>query len=159
MSDLAGDFARILGRDLHKVAQQLESYATDADVWRVEGDTRNSAGTLTLHIVGNLEYFIGGVLGNSGYVRDRDAEFGDRDVPRDELIRRVNACRERVVSTLEGLSDAALHLPYPGKLPAHLEGAGTHLFVLHLSVHLNWHLGQMDYHRRMLPAHELRERG
>lgn len=151
MSTFARDFARILGRDLDKVVQQLEAYDSDADVWRLAGETKNSAGTLALHIVGNLEHFIAGVLGNSGYKRDRDAEFGDRDLSRHELIQSIEGCRERVVSTLEGLSDAALGLPYPGTLPPHLEGAGTHLFLLHLAVHLNWHLGQMDYHRRMLP--------
>ena len=151
MSTFAWDFARIFGRDLDKVAQQLEAYDSDADVWRVAGDTKNSAGTLALHIAGNLEHFIAGILGNTGYTRNRDAEFGDRDVSRDELIRNVAGCRDRVVSTLEGLSDAALQLPYPGKLPPHMEGASTHLFLLHLAVHLNWHLGQMDYHRRMLP--------
>jgi hypothetical protein len=152
MSDMARNFARIMGRDLDAVARELEAYPEEADMWRVVGDTKNSAGTLALHIVGNLEHFIGGVLGNTGYTRDRDAEFGDRDVPRAELLRRIAGCRERVTGTLEGLSDAALGLPYPGKLPPHLEGASTHLFVLHLSVHLNWHLGQMNYHRRMLPA-------
>ncbi|HSG08568.1 MAG TPA: DinB family protein [Longimicrobiales bacterium] len=151
MSAFARDFARILGRDLDKVARHLEAYESDVDVWRVAGDTKNSAGTLALHIVGNLEHFIAGVLGNTGYARNRDAEFGDRDFPRDELIRNIAGCRKRVVSTLEGLSDAALQLPYPGKLPPHMEGASTHLFLLHLAVHLNWHLGQMDYHRRMLP--------
>ncbi|HKJ01209.1 MAG TPA: DinB family protein [Longimicrobiales bacterium] len=152
MSDLARDFARIMGRDLQKLRQELEAYASDADVWRVAGEAKNSAGTLALHLVGNLDHFVGAVLGESGYVRDREAEFGVRDVARDELLRRVDACRGRVVSTLEGLSDAALHLPYPGKLPPQFQGASTHLFLLHLAVHLDWHLGQMSYHRRMLTA-------
>ena len=152
MRELSRDFARIMGRDLDKVARQIEAYDSDADVWRVVGETKNSAGTLALHLVGNLEHFVGAVLGNSGYARDRDAEFGVRDVPRAELVRQLTACQERVVSTLEGLSDAALQLPYPGKLPPHLEGASTHLFLVHLAAHLSWHMGQMDYHRRMLPA-------
>ena len=152
MSDMARNFARIMGRDLDAVAREVEAYTSEADMWRVVGETKNSAGTLALHIVGNLEHFIGGVLGNNGYIRDRDAEFGDRDVPREELLRRIAGCRERVIGTLEGLSPAALELPYPGKLPTHLEGASTQLFVLHLAVHLNWHLGQMNYHRRMLAS-------
>lgn len=152
MRELARDFARIVGRDLDKLAQQIEGYPSDADVWRVAGDTKNSAGTLALHLVGNMEHFIGAVLGHTGYVRDRDAEFATRDVPRKEIVTLVTACRGQVVSTLEGLSDAALHLPYPGKLPPHMEGATTHLFLVHLTAHLSWHMGQVDYHRRMLPA-------
>lgn len=152
MSELSRGFARIMGRDLDKAARQIEAYPSDADVWRVVGETKNSAGTLALHLAGNLEHFIGAVLGNSGYTRDREAEFGSRDVSRQELVRQLTACRERVTGTLEGLSDAALLLPYPGKLPPHLEGASTHLFLLHLAAHLSWHMGQMDYHRRMLPA-------
>jgi hypothetical protein len=149
-SKASGDFARILDRDLGVLAEQIETYPDDAGVWRSGGSIKNSAGTLALHLVGNLEHFVGAVLGGTGYVRDREAEFGERDVPRGEILERIDNCRAVVAETLAALPDEALAMPYPGKTPPMLEGATTHLFLLHLAAHLAWHLGQIDYHRRLL---------
>lgn len=149
MNALSRDFARILARDLDKLAGQLEAYPSEGSIWRRLGDTRNSAGTLALHLVGNLEHYVGAVLGGLPYVRDRDAEFGGREVPRAELLQRVARCRDHVAATLEALPDGVLPEPYPGELPAHLAGASTHLFLIHLTAHFGWHLGQVDYHRRI----------
>lgn len=148
---VAGHFARMLDRDLAALGQQVESYPDEASLWRVGGSIKNSAGTLALHLVGNLEHFVGAVLGGTGYVRDREAEFGDRDVPRAEILDRIAHCREVVAATLGGMDDEAVHGPFPGRLPPiYDEGASTHLFLLHLAAHLGWHLGQVDYHRRLL---------
>jgi len=149
-SKLGGDFARILDRDLGSLAEQIETYPDDAGVWRSGGSIKNSAGTLALHLVGNLEHFVGAVLGGTDYVRDRDAEFGERDVPRGEILERIDHCRAVVAEALAALPDEALAEPYPGRTPPMLEGASTHLFLLHLAAHLAWHLGQIDYHRRLL---------
>lgn len=146
---LGDDFAHLVARDLDALAAQLEAYPDDAAVWQVAGSIKNSAGTLALHLVGNLRHFIGAVLGGTGYVRDREAEFGDRDVSRAELLARVRACRDEVVAVLQGIPDDLMAQPYPGTLPPHLDGT-THRFLVHLSGHLMWHLGQVDYHRRIL---------
>jgi len=146
----ADDFARILGRDLDALAGQVGSYPDDESLWRTGGTTRNSAGTLAVHLVGNLEHFVGAVLGGNGYVRNREREFAERDVPRAEILRRIAHCQEAVLSTLAGITDAELGRPFPGRTPPALEGASTHLFLLHLTGHLSWHLGQVDYHRRLL---------
>ena len=149
-TSLASDFARIFDRDLAALATQLESYPDEAGMWRLGGSIKNSAGTLALHLAGNLEHFVGTVLGGTGYVRDREAEFGDRDVPRAELLERIARCRRTVADTLGTLDDEALRAPYPGRMPPSYEGANTHLFLLHLCAHLMWHLGQVDYHRRLV---------
>jgi len=147
----AADFARILDRDLAALAGQLDRYPDDASVWRLGGEIKNSAGTLAIHLVGNLEHFVGAVLGGTGYVRDREAEFGDRDLPRSEILERIAHCRKVVAATLAELDDDAVLAPYPGKMPPiYDEGTTTHLFLLHLCAHLMWHLGQVDYHRRLL---------
>jgi len=90
---------------------------------------------------------IGAALGGTGYVRDRDREFSGRDVPRDEVVRRIRECRGVIVPVLEGLDDAALAKPYPGKTPPQLEGSTTQGYLTHLVWHLGWHLGQVYYHR------------
>lgn len=144
-------FASILVRELDRAIRQVESYPEEADLWATPGSVRNSAGTLALHLAGNLEHFVGAGLGATGYVRDRDGEFGDRDVPRDEIVRRLEAAKVSMRRSLEGRSDAELLGVYPGTAPASLGGEGvtTAAFLTHLTWHLGWHLGQIDYHRRM----------
>lgn len=147
---LASDLAFLLDRDLGKLADQLRAYPDDASVWRLGGTVENSAGTLALHLVGNLEAFIGAVFGGTGYVRDREAEFGDRDVPRAELLARVARCREHLTASLATVTDDAMVQTYPLQLPGPFAGWSTHRFLTHLSSHFLWHLGQIDYHRRIL---------
>lgn len=144
-------FARILSRELERLIRLLEAYPDEESLWRVEGSVRNSAGTLALHIAGNLEHFVGHVLGGSDYVRDRDAEFGERDVPRAEMIRRIRRCQDTVRESLGTMSDETLLDACPGKLPGSLgaEPSAAELLT-HLTWHLGWHLGQVDYHRRLL---------
>lgn len=148
---LVADFAHAMGRDLERLEAQIGLYPDDESLWWVGGDITNPGGTLATHLVGNLEHFIGAELGGSGYVRDRELEFSERGVSRADLQGRVARCREGVLNVLAGLSDADLAEAYPGRLPPVLEGATTRRFLLHLSGHLQWHLGQLDYHRRLLP--------
>lgn len=147
---LASDLAALMDRDLGRLQTELEAYPDDQSVWRVGGTTKNSPGTLTLHLVGNLEAYVGAVFAGTGYVRDRDGEFSERDVPRAELVKRVARCRRNVAEGLSGITDEAMLEAYPGELPAAFEGWSTHRFLTHLSGHFLWHLGQIDYHRRLL---------
>jgi len=141
------DFAWIFGRELEKLAHEVEAYSSEAALWHARGGQKNSPGTLALHLVGNLSHFIGAGLGGTGYVRDRAAEFTDRDVPRAELLDRIASCRASVVDVLESLDDAAVGGVYPAEPPAGMEGITTRALLLHLTWHLGWHLGQIYYHR------------
>ena len=147
---LGSSFAFILDRDLGRLAEQLEAYPDQESIWIVAGTTKNSAGTLALHMVGNLEHFIGTVMGGTGYVRDREAEFGDRDIPRAELLSRIATCRATINGTLGVADDEAVLRPYPGESPRGLGEETAHTFLLHLTAHFSWHLGQIDYHRRVV---------
>ena len=149
-SSLGADFADIVGRDLDALGAQLARYPDDASLWRVAGTVTNAPGNLVLHVVGNLRHYVGGVLGRSGYVRHRDEEFSRQGLTRDELLALVRSCRSEVVPVLAGLSDEVLAGAYPGELPPSMRGATTRRFLLHLSGHLMWHLGQVDYHRRLV---------
>ena len=66
---------KLFKRDLGKLKEEVDSYQNEANLWIVTNDVSNSAGNLCLHLVGNLNHFIGAVLGDSGYVRQRDLEF------------------------------------------------------------------------------------
>ena len=139
-------------RDLEKLTLELEAYPDEASVWAVPDGVLNSGGTLALHLIGNLSQFVGADLGGAAFVRDRPAEFARRDVPRAELIAGVQGVSALVAGTLDRLDPAALDAPHPAQLPGFPQGMTTRFFLIHLYGHLNWHLGQVNYHRRMVAA-------
>lgn len=135
-------------RDLNSLKKEINSYSNESTLWLVPEGISNSAGNLCLHLVGNLNHFIGATLGNTGYVRQRDLEFSLNDVPKEKLILQVNDTIEVVVSTLDGLSDSDLQQEYKHRV--FKEPMTTEYFLVHLTMHLAYHLGQINYHRRLL---------
>lgn len=126
----------------------MAAYPDDGTVWKVPPGIANSAGTLVLHLCGNLRHFVGAVLGGTGYVRDRDLEFSRRDVTRGELTKELAAAQSDVAKTFSQLDQAALDRPYPQ--PVGGATVDTADFLVHLIAHLGYHLGQVDYHRRLV---------
>jgi hypothetical protein len=145
---------RCLLRDLDSLADEISAYPDDATIWALPAGAPNSAGTLTLHLVGNLRHFVGATLGKSGYVRQREVEFSTRNLPRRDLLALIAAARTEVGDTLAKLDDSALELEYPLRLPFSAPEEGrvvpTGRFLVHLASHLAYHLGQVDYHRRLV---------
>lgn len=150
MSSTAQAIGAMIIRELTSLKAELEAYSVEADIWRVVPGISNSAGNLALHLAGNLQHFIGAVLGGSGYVRNRDAEFSSRGVPRGELTGLIDTTIAVVDRTLKGLEDATLAAEYPE--PVARMRLNTQDFLTHLAGHLAYHLGQVDYHRRMVTA-------
>ena len=145
------DLAWLYERDLSKVIAELELYPDEAALWAVAPGITNPAGNLALHLVGNLRLFVGLNLGGIAYERDRPAEFASKDVPRAELVAALRTTAEGVQQTLAKLDEAALNQPYPVAVGTPFPDDMTTGYLLtHLYGHLNWHLGQIDYHRRLL---------
>lgn len=137
----------LYSRDLNKLKAEVDLYADEADLWKTSGEISNSAGNLSLHLVGNLRHFFGAVLGGTGYVRDRDAEFSSGGVSRSDILAEIDAASADVLSTLSKLSDEELERTYP--LDVFDRPMTTGYFLIHLATHLNYHLGQINYHRRL----------
>lgn len=138
--------ATILVRDLKTLKRELEAFKDERHIWRTAPGISNSAGSLTLHIAGNLRHFIGAQLGKTGYVRDRDAEFAHRDVPRADLLKEADEAITDIERTVPRLSDKDLAKPYPIPVGGVILETGD--FLMHLATHLTYHLGQIDYLRR-----------
>lgn len=136
-------------RDLNKLKSEIEQYRDEQNIWLIDQAVLNSAGNLCLHLVGNLNTFVGAELGKTGYVRDRPLEFSQKNVPRAELISRVEATIIVVNNALDLLTEEDMGRDYP--LVKVVEGGSSIAFMLiHLSTHLAYHLGQINYHRRLL---------
>ena len=135
-------------RDLEKLKTEISSFKDEKNLWKISGDVKNSAGNLCLHLCGNLQHFVGGVLGNSGYVRHRDEEFSSKNVPLKELIDEIDITSKAVEKSLNELKYELLQ----AKFPINVFGyeMTTEYFLIHLATHLNYHLGQINYDRRLL---------
>lgn len=135
-------------RDLLKVKEEIRLYEDESALWALRGSISNSAGNLTLHLVGNLNHFIGATLGNSGYIRQRDDEFALKNVARATLLSMLDETIDMLKTTQARLDDADLEKDYP--VEKHGKTVSNAYMLLHLLTHLNYHLGQINYHRRML---------
>ena len=139
---------KLYHRDLDHVIKELQSYSEEEVIWYVDKNISNSAGNLTLHLVGNLNHFIGANLGNTGYIRQRDKEFSDKNVSVAKISEMLLETKEMIAKVLNTLSDDELQQEYRrNPFEAHMT---TEYFLLHLKSHLAYHLGQINYHRRLL---------
>ena len=142
------DVRRLLVRELQAFAREVELFPDDLSLFRTAPGVTNSAGNLALHACGNLKHFVGAVLGGTGYVRNRDAEFATRNGRRQDVARELRETGDIVSGSLERLPEEALERPYPQPV-ANLQ-LPCGLFLVHLAVHLSFHLGQAGYLRRVV---------
>lgn len=139
--------AAIMCRELKTIERELNAYQAEEQVWALPAGLPNSGGTLALHAAGNLQHFVGTVLAGSRYVRDRDAEFSRRGVPRAELIEELRRAQE-AVALLATIEPSRFSEPYPALVANRRVNTGE--FLTHLAVHLAYHAGQLDFHRRVV---------
>lgn len=145
---LSHELAAIYTRDLTRLVQELSAFPDTATLWQTRAGISNSAGNLALHLEGNLREFIGRQLGQHDYTRDRPREFSDSGLEQQELVARLSAVRDEIPAVIAALSSELLEAPYPTvyggmTLP-------TRQMLIHLEGHLSYHLGQIDYLRRVL---------
>jgi hypothetical protein len=146
MHELARDLSVLLVRELEGVRREIELFPDDTSVWRTLPGVTNSAGNLALHLAGNLQHYVGAVLGGTGYARNREAEFGRRSGSRAEIVAELEAALKVVRGVLPGLPDERLAAMYPETING--SPIRTSLFLCHLATHAAFHLGQLGYLRR-----------
>ena len=135
-------------RDLNKLRNEIEAYKTEKKIWQIEKNINNSAGNLCLHIIGNLNWFIGAQLGGTDYIRHRDLEFSSTNIPKDNLLLEIVKTRSMLDNTLGKITSSQLELEYP--ILIFDKKTTTSHFLIHLTTHLAYHLGQINYHRRLI---------
>lgn len=138
----------IFDRDIEKVKKELSLYQEEENIWKIKKNIKNSGGNLTLHLIGNLKHFIGAILGESGYIRNREAEFTDIHIPVQDMLRQLDEVKTVIHNTFARISSADLEKKYPVNVFGY--EMNTMYFLMHLIAHLNYHLGQINYHRRLL---------
>ncbi|NNE98349.1 MAG: DUF1572 family protein [Pyrinomonadaceae bacterium] len=145
---LSNVFTVIYVENLQKVVKEVKAYKTDEDLWVVTDSIPNSGGNLALHLAGNIKHFFGAVLGRNGYIRERELEFSEKDLSRDDVALKVEEAATVLKETLSQMSDEDFAGDYPEEIFG--ETQKTITIVAYMLSHLNYHLGQMNYHRRLL---------
>lgn len=140
----------LFNRDLNKLIQEIELYQNENNLWKIEKGISNSAGNLCLHLIGNLNNFIGSELGKTNYSRNRPLEFSLKHIPKTELIEKIEETILVLNKTLETVTPEILQQEYP--ILVFESKTTTEFFLVHLSTHLAYHLGQINYHRRLLDS-------
>ena len=135
-------------RDLRKLIDEINSFIDEDNLWKTQGSIKNSAGNLVLHLTGGLNYLIGTNLSNTGYVRNRDAEFTIKGVGKEQLIEQLQELKSMIDKTISSLTEEQLESSFP--IFFDKENATIHYVLIQLLLHLNYHLGQINYLRRML---------
>lgn len=135
-------------RELEKLMLEINSYQNESNLWIINKDIKNSGGTLCLHICGNLKTYIGAELGKTGYIRNREMEFSEKNIPKEKLIENIKETIIAVTETLEKLNLEDYDKIYPQNVLGYEMTTG--FFLIHLFGHLGYHLGQINYHRRLL---------
>lgn len=144
---IAAELAQLFARDLTRLRQQVEAFPDTASLWATAPGVTNAAGTLALHLEGNLREYVGRQLGGVAYTRDRAAEFARRDVTQADLVARIDEVRRQIPATVAALTDTQLDADFPEAVLGRPMSARQ--FLMHLAGHLNYHLGQIDYLRRV----------
>ena len=138
----------LFNRDLNKLKTEILLYQDEKKIWYIEKSIANSAGNLCLHLIGNLNTYLGAVIGKTNYIRNRELEFLQKDIPRSELISKIEATIIVVNDALNKLTDETIKEEYP--VLVFEKKTSTLYFLIHLTTHLAYHLGQINYHRRLL---------
>lgn len=142
------DLRAVMVRDLRALSREVSAYPTDAHLWQSLPGITNGGGSLALHLAGNIRHFFGAVLGGSDYVRDRDREFNGRGITRAEIAGEIEIAISEAERVIPSLAPATLAAPFPVEFAG--RRAPTARVLAHLCSHLAYHLGQIDYHRRIV---------
>jgi hypothetical protein len=139
--------ANFYERDIRKLIEEVNLFKNEEDLWRTQGSVKNSSGNLVLHIIGSMNHFFGATLAKTGYVRDRPREFSDKGVERKELVAQLEALIPTINTTLHALTPGQMDAAFP--IFFDQEGTSTSYVLVRLLAHLSYHLGQVNYLRRI----------
>ena len=138
----------LFNRDLNRLKSEIELYQNENDIWEIREGIANSAGNLCLHLVGNLNTYIGTAIGNTNYIRNRELEFSSKYIPKSELIQKIEQTINVINNSLDMVSVEDYKKDFP--LLVFAEKTSTEFMLIHLTTHLTYHLGQINYHRRLM---------
>jgi len=144
---LSNILAEFYERDIRKLIEEVNLFNNEEDLWKTVGSVKNSCGNLVLHIIGGLNHFVGATLAHTEYVRDRDQEFIRKGVERKELIEQLEALILLINATVNALTQEEMEAEFP--IFFDKPKTSVSYVMVRLLAHLDYHLGQVNYLRRI----------
>ena len=138
--------ANFYERDIRKLIEEVNLFRNEEDLWRTHGSIKNSSGNLALHIIGGLNHLIGATLAQTGYIRNRDQEFASKGVERKVLVAQLEELIPMINKTMNAFTQEQIEAEYP-LIFDNMKTSNSYV-LLQLLLHLNYHLGQVNYLRR-----------
>ena len=138
----------LFNRDLLRLKSEINLYEDESKIWIVEKNIANSAGNLCLHLIGNLNTYIGAEFGKTNYIRNRELEFSLKNISKKELIDQIDNTILVVEMSLNTITEEELKGEH--QILVFDKKTTLEYLLVHLTTHLTYHLGQISYHRRLL---------
>ncbi len=147
MADLSGTITGGLANYYEHVAKELHRWVdplSSEQFWRNPYPYGNSVGHLVLHLTGNLSYYIGARIAETGYVRNRDREFTETErPPKEEVLGEFDHIIALVVATIRKQSAGDWTLEYSAEREPEAKDRFT--ASLRCAGHAYHHVGQIIY--------------
>jgi uncharacterized damage-inducible protein DinB len=123
--------------------RELAAPLSEQQFWAKPFAFGNSFGHLVLHLIGNLNYYIGAQIAGTGYVRDRPLEFSNASPPsKAEVLNRLDEAIAMVIRTIRSQSAEDWSREYSG---TGVDARNRFEMVMQCDSHLQHHVGQMMY--------------
>ena len=152
MGELSDSIRQAFAAEYRQRAAELHKWVdplSDEQFWRNPFTHGNSVGHLVLHLTGNLSYYIGARIADTGYVRNRDLEFAEsRKLPKADVLGKFDETMAMVIATVENQTESDWTAPYTAEREPNANNRVT--LFLRCASHLYHHIGQIIYLSREL---------
>lgn len=139
------DYYEYVAKQVHKWADPL----SQEQFWRNPYGYGNSVGHLVLHLTGNLSYYIGTRIAETGYIRNRDLEFTEtRKLPKDEVLKKFDDTVAMVANTIRKQRPEDWMKAYSAERES--EAKERFMILLRCAGHAYHHVGQIVYLSKQL---------
>jgi len=142
------EFQKFFRENLQSLHNEINSFEHEEDLWEIKGTIKNPPANIAMHMCGNLKHYIGHGIGNNGYIRNRDLEFSIKGLSKEQILNEINSTIEALDAVFEKLTYDDLLKNYEHDYYGENKKIAFVLSIL--SQHLGYHLGQINYYRRLI---------
>lgn len=137
----------LYSRELDRFKNEILAFENDELPWKMADGLNITAGNICLSLCGSLQHNIGNMIGDSGYIRNKEAEQKAKNITRERLVEEIENAKGIVVNTLEEISKSDLLKIFPSK--EFEEPITTEYFLIHQLSQLSFSIGQISILRNV----------
>lgn len=142
------ELSNLFEKGFEGLKHEIALYRKEEDLWITCCNVNNSAGNLAIHICGSINHFVNHGIGNTPYKRDRNVEFSQKDLSQKQILQTIEKTKANTLKTIKNINPKKLEENFPLESPFGEISSSAAIVIL--LGHLQYHLGQISYHRRLL---------